>query len=315
MMNEPLVSILMPAFNAERFVFEAVESVLNQSHQNWELLILNDSSTDKTISIIESFNDPRITLINQEENRGCLESCNHLFSIAKGEFVTFLDADDTHHPERIMKCLNAFKSNDTLDFITTNFTRFNEQNNLVSEHISKVDYSKYASIPSYQPIVCCATIFLRRNLLNTVGGYHPFFKEIGGEDYHWLFELSRNGKGAHLEEMLYQYRTHNDQTHHLNENPLKYFASDILTEIKTSVIAKDISPLQDESSLKSWWLDYIKSNTAELEFRKASSMLNRNEFKKSITHNFLGLMKNPTSFTSWHRFSYLTYSILVRWAS
>jgi glycosyltransferase involved in cell wall biosynthesis len=80
----PLVSILMPAFNAEKFIAEAIQSIVQQDHPNWELLILNDASTDGTAEKIASFHDPRINVFEHQENLGYLLSCNELFENAKG---------------------------------------------------------------------------------------------------------------------------------------------------------------------------------------------------------------------------------------
>ena len=308
----PLVSVLMPAFNASEFIKKAIRSILNQDYENWELLVLDDASTDDTSALIQSFSEPRIRLFRHTENQGYLRSCNELFELANGEFITFLDADDTCTNDRISKCTQAFEERKALDFLTTDYTRIDESDSLLIQSSHQIDYALYATDPTYQPIICCATVFLRSSLLEKVGGYHPFFNEIGGEDYHWLFRLSRQGNGVHLNECLYQYRTHSAQSHHLNENPLKYFFSDIDREIRTELIRSSIDLLTTDDTLKTRWLEQINSSPSELIFRKASSMLNRNQFKKSFSLGVSALSKAPFSFTSWQRFSYLTYSILMR---
>jgi len=89
----PLVSIIMPAYNAEKYIEEAIESVMQQSYVDWELIVVNDGSTDNTLSLIESFDDKRIILLNQE-NAGVSTARNVGLCQAKGEYITFLDADD-----------------------------------------------------------------------------------------------------------------------------------------------------------------------------------------------------------------------------
>lgn len=95
-MSQPLVSIIMPAYNAERFIEKSIESVLHQSYKNWELLIINDFSKDSTQTIIENYlkKDNRIKLFNQENNRGVAESRNKGIKISKGKYIAFLDSDD-----------------------------------------------------------------------------------------------------------------------------------------------------------------------------------------------------------------------------
>ena len=168
MRNEPLITVLMPVYNAEKFIAEAVNSVLNQDYSNWELLILNDASTDSTQSIIESFTDERIHVSNHSGNQGYLISCNELFDKTKGDFITFLDADDTCALNRLSCCLKQFDLNQKLDFLTTNYSRITEGGNLISENIAEMDYQRYATDLTYNPTICCATIFLKKELLNKV---------------------------------------------------------------------------------------------------------------------------------------------------
>ena len=313
MIEFPLVSVLMPAYNAENFISEAIGSILNQTHSNWELLILNDGSTDKTLKLIKSFSDSRISIINQEQNQGYLESCNRLFDVAKGDFVTFLDADDTCPSNRLELCVNSFKTNPKVDFLTTGFQRKYSTNQSKSTYKDEVDYHRYSTDSDYYPIICCASIFLRQSLLKKVGGYHPFFKEIGSEDYHWLFRLSLAGSGSHLTEILYYYRQHDGQTHNMNQNPLKYFSEDIDKEIRSSIIQDNFDLLQNDVALKSRWQQRLAKNQSELGFRQASSLLNRNEFKNALFASISAIAKELFSFTSWHRFLILVYSITIRW--
>jgi len=91
--SKGMVTIVTPAYNASKYISETIESVLNQSYDNWEMLIVNDGSTDNTKEIVESFSDKRIKLINQS-NQGVSVARNKALDEAKGEYITFLDADD-----------------------------------------------------------------------------------------------------------------------------------------------------------------------------------------------------------------------------
>jgi glycosyltransferase involved in cell wall biosynthesis len=308
----PLISILMPVYNAEKYVQQAIQSILNQTHADWELLILNDGSTDNSKSLIREFSDARIKYAEQPNNLGYLRTCNSLFEKASGDFITFLDADDTCHPERLASCLSVFHSDSELGFITTDFNRVSENGQKSSICSSNIDYTRYSTDSSYAPTICCATIFIRSELLKIAGGYHPFFDDIGGEDYHWLFLLSRVGKGVHLNKAPYNYRTHSKQSHHLNQNPLKYYFAEINQELRWSIINGNIDLLEQDSEVKNRWIQRANANPSDLLFKHASSMLNRNEKIKAVITALKGLIKSPFSFTSWHRFLYLNYSALLR---
>lgn len=94
MSREPLVTIILPAYNADLYIREAIQSVLDQTYNNWELIVINDGSTDKTGSLVGEFEDQRISLAEQY-NSGVSCARNVGLSLAKGEYITFLDADDT----------------------------------------------------------------------------------------------------------------------------------------------------------------------------------------------------------------------------
>src|SRR5580698_4347191 len=98
--NNPKVTVLMPAYNAGKYIAEAIRSVLEQSFTDFELLIINDGSTDETAKIANSFHDPRIVLINQE-NKGVSAALNVGLSYARAPYIARFDADDVCHPDRL----------------------------------------------------------------------------------------------------------------------------------------------------------------------------------------------------------------------
>ena len=91
------VSVLMPAYNAEKYIAEAINSILSQTFKDFELLIINDGSTDKSESIVFSFNDPRMRYIKNEQNLGLVRVRNLGLELARGEYVAMLDSDDIAH--------------------------------------------------------------------------------------------------------------------------------------------------------------------------------------------------------------------------
>lgn len=113
---EPLVSVVMPAYNAEKYIGEAIRSVLAQTHTNWELLIVNDGSTDGTRAIMESFKDPRIHLFHQR-NGGIGSARNKALEHARGTFMCGLDADDVLPPGSLADRLAIFKDHPDADIV------------------------------------------------------------------------------------------------------------------------------------------------------------------------------------------------------
>lgn len=108
-MTNPTVSVVMPVYNVERFVADSVQSVLNQSFRDFELLIVDDGGTDNSIDICRKFVDPRIRIIVQE-NRGLAGARNTGIRNARGTYIAFLDSDDLWHPEKLKKHVNHLRS-------------------------------------------------------------------------------------------------------------------------------------------------------------------------------------------------------------
>lgn len=112
-MELPLVSIITPSFNSEKFITETIRSVQNQTHQNWEMIIVDDCSTDRTMSIIEQFvsNDNRIRSFQLDKNSGAGIARETALSKAQGDYIAFLDADDLWRPLKLEKQLQFLKEN------------------------------------------------------------------------------------------------------------------------------------------------------------------------------------------------------------
>lgn len=307
--QSPLVSILMPVFHAEKFIAQAINSILKQDYSNWELLILNDASTDGTQQIIDTFHDERINVFHHSKNEGYLLSCNALFGKATGDFITFLDADDVCKQNRLSMCLSTFKNDPTLDFITTDYQRVSKTGMVISDHTAAVDYKRYASDSGYFPTICCATAFVRKELLLQTGGYRPFFKNIGGEDYFWLWELSKAGTGKHVNKMLYSYRFHAEQTSKNHGNKLSLFLPELLGELRSSF--NDAN--WNEVRAKNIEMDIYKrlcSSDFELNLRKAQHALNHG--KGSFWHNTFRSLRKVRKAEDLRAILYLIYSWAAR---
>jgi teichuronic acid biosynthesis glycosyltransferase TuaG len=112
-METALVSIITPSFNSEKFIAETIQSVQNQTHQNWEMIIVDDCSTDQTVSVIQQFVaiDDRIRLFQLDKNSGAGIARETALSKAKGDYIAFLDADDLWKPLKLEKQLQFLKEN------------------------------------------------------------------------------------------------------------------------------------------------------------------------------------------------------------
>ena len=126
-MNE-LVSIIMPSFNTGKFIKETIDSVINQTYRNWELIIIDDCSTDNTNEVVKKINDSRIIYLKNEVNSGAAVSRNKALREAKGRWIAFLDSDDLWKNDKLEKQINFMKKNNYY-FSYTDYIEIDENGN------------------------------------------------------------------------------------------------------------------------------------------------------------------------------------------
>ncbi|MBQ6083271.1 MAG: glycosyltransferase family 2 protein [Bacteroidales bacterium] len=152
----------MPCYNAERYIAQSIESVLAQTYDNWELLITDDASTDKSVEIISKYskNDERINVLVPDEHQGISRTRNMSISRARGRFVAFLDSDDIWYPEKLEKQIKFMLEND-IAFTYSSYEVIDAQGNSKSRIVKDagvMSYKKYLK----NTIICCGTVVIDR---------------------------------------------------------------------------------------------------------------------------------------------------------
>ena len=130
-MKDPTVSVIMPAYNHERFVGEAIESILNQTLSDFEFIIINDGSTDGTDRVIGNYKDPRIRYYSQE-NIDAPNTLNRALSLTKGKYISIINSDDLYHPERL-SCLIESAESKEAKFVITDIVFIDESSNVIKD--------------------------------------------------------------------------------------------------------------------------------------------------------------------------------------
>lgn len=207
-MNKPMVTVLMSVYNGEKFLKEAIESILNQTFTDFEFLIINDGSTDKSVEIIESYKDSRIRLINNEKNLKLIASLNKGVSLARGKYIARMDCDDVSMPERLEKEVNFLESNTDHGLVGTYYTVIDgegkEQRNV--------------SYPSSNDLI---KLFLSLNCPlahGSIMGRAELFKQnqygskesYAVEDYELWTRMAKETKIHNIPEYLFKYRIYGE---------------------------------------------------------------------------------------------------------
>lgn len=191
-MDSPLISIIMPAYNSERFIEDAIRSVLSQTYQNWELLIIDDCSTDDTYedAMCIAANDPRINVFKNEVNSGAAVSRNNGVSLAKGEYVAFLDSDDLWMPEKLEKQIEIV-GNTHADICYTSYSIISASGEKMCNDYVVPKGANYRSLLK-ENVIGCSTVLLRAEAFSG----HLFSTNFYHEDYVLWLELLKSGEKA-----------------------------------------------------------------------------------------------------------------------
>lgn len=221
----PEVSVVMSAFNSEEFISESINSILNQDFKDFEFIIINDGSTDKTLSIINKYQkiDNRIKVINQK-NFGLTKSLNNAVSIAKSNFIARIDADDISLPSRLSTQLKHLKSNSNLGFVFSNFIFIDKSGNkiqkkIISTNSYQVRYNLLKGINN----IAHSSVMFRKDLFFEIGKYRNRFKKSQDIDL-WIrmtdkYEFSNVGS-----EPLILIRNHDNQISRNENDIFKYIS-------------------------------------------------------------------------------------------
>ena len=206
MEKRPKISVILPAYNAEKYVARAIGSIFNQTYNNWELLVADDASRDSTKRIIESYNDERIITAHNDRNLGYTHTCNKLFEMATGDYITFQDADDYSLPQRFELQLNAFTRDTSLGICGTNKLMINEKGNELycSNYSLTHEGIKQSFLDSSFEIIPNSFLF-KREIYDTIGGYNTVFDRIGAEDFYWTWVAMQRFKIENISPALYAY--------------------------------------------------------------------------------------------------------------
>ena len=195
----------MAVFNGELFVREAIESVLQQSFTDFELIILDDCSTDNSISIINSINDERIKLIQNSGNRGISFCRNRLLEKSAGVFISFMDADDIIHPEKFKKQLTFLKNNPDYGLVGSSVYLINEEGKVIRKLKLGANAGKIPAMMLFRNYFVNSAVMFRREKLPDM----PFDPDLEfGEDYMLWWKILQNTKGINLPLFLCSYRIH-----------------------------------------------------------------------------------------------------------
>lgn len=203
---QPTVSVLMPVYNSEIYLREAVDSILQQSYTDFELLVFDDGSTDATISILESYTDERIQIFSDRKNLGQPKRYNAGIERAKGKYIAIMHADDIALPHRLATQIAFMEANQEYDLVGAGIYFMHQSNTSIKRRALKGEHSDYLYLyrlfncPFYHP-----TIVFRAKIMQQFRYDETF---VSAEDYELWSRMLNTCKSYNIPEALLHYRLH-----------------------------------------------------------------------------------------------------------
>lgn len=204
-MSNDLISVILPVYNGASYLSESINSILNQTYNNFELIIINDGSIDNSEAIINSFSDSRIVYI-KNTNQGLAASLNQGIKLAKGKYIARQDQDDISLPLRFEKQVDFFNKNPDVVLLGTRAIIFTNDNQLYGKHNhSTITSQLHFDLMFDNPFVHSSIMFLK-NVTEYVGLYNEDKSLF--EDYEFWSRIANYGKICNLKDELVKYRHH-----------------------------------------------------------------------------------------------------------
>ncbi len=204
-----LVSVVIPTFNDERYLEECIRSVMQQTLGNVQIVVVDDCSTDGTQAIVANIGAPNLHSVRHEINRGQAAARNTGLEIAQGQYVAFLDADDTMHPENLSRKVEALEQHPDVALVHSAVESMDEHGNVLGprrSNVKRADVRVEQLFPAllHGNLIVHSSVLVRRNAVDDVGAWDPELRYA--DDWDLWIRLSRRYKFAYIDEQLVRKR-------------------------------------------------------------------------------------------------------------
>lgn len=319
MTNAGLVSVIVTLYNSEKYIGKCLDSLVNQTYENLQIIIVDDASTDGSLIIAHDYamKDERIIVHQMPCNSGYLEAANYGFIMSEGDFITFLDSDDYCCLTRIEEQINHLMAN-KLDLVGSGCLIIDEQGEGIIKRIVYPSYKNETSISEIR--ACGSSVIFHRRVLDGIGYYNPLFSRIGSEDFEWLMRASKSYKFENINKPLYYYRKMEGT-----------ITSDIASEYSikraiSHIIASELVSQMYKSNSKNYWerkevklffnerLSYLLKKESEFPInvtkRNVDSQLFSKKYYLALKEAFLFTLNNKYKWPSYKLFIIVVLKII-----
>lgn len=280
-MNENiLISIIIPVYNGEKYIADTIKSVIDQTYKNWELIIVDDGSTDNTADIVKQFNDSRISYI-KKNNTGVSDTRNVGANLAKGEILCFLDADDVWLPQNLEKKLSKLTKEQDSILVTSPMYLWDERTDYQNcKIIGKPTFDEWKEFRELRNISIPSSVLMYKNYFLEAGMFDT--KISTSADFDLVIRLRELGKFTYVNEPLLLYRCHPSQMH----NNIALYKHDMIYILKKYKSNINFFPTSHE-----WRKSY-----SLLHYYIAVEFIRQKNLYNGLIHAFISFFYNPRLF-------------------
>jgi len=294
-MNEALVSIIIPVYNSEQYITECIDSVLNQSYQNFEIIVVDDGSTDDTSSIITQYNNDKITLYHQQ-NSGSGAARNHGVKKASGAWIAFIDADDIWLPDKLHKqltnCSDKAWSHTDLYFHGDIYPRHTKTTELTSKYSGHI--LEHLLVENS---IGTSSVIINKKVFEELGGFNTDLRAL--QDWDLWLRVAKKYEICYVNEPLVYYRVHSKSVSRNVRKTLPYHLNLIDFAFSNQGPAGHLKGLKKEALSRSY---QICSQIAEQErdyvfscYCATRSLICRPQEKRNYIRLIKIIIKTPLS--------------------
>ena len=302
-----LVSIIVAVYNCESFIEESINSLLQQTYEDIEILICDDNSYDDTWNLLNGYSDPRIRLFRNVKNEGVVYTRNRLLYESRGDFLAIQDGDDWSEKTRISLLMNEFKMDGELGACGT--AHFRVVGNKIQPPFNFINSFNVSLNDCIDPPFMPATLIFRRKVFETLGGYNFFFKGLFAEDLYWLIRVVEKYKVRYFNIPLYYYRFNPHSITNTIILPEQFFILDLLHEIinQRKLSGTDCVECGDNDFINKFRHERLSnSKWVSEQFRKAAAVQrDGNKRKSAFSLIIRALLKNPFSLVNYRTLRYV----------
>ncbi len=299
-MKKDLISVVMSAYNSEKFISGSITSILNQTYENWELIIINDASSDNTLKIINQFseNDSRIKVIDNGKNLGLTISLNIGIKNSSGEYIARLDSDDLAEPSRLEKEIDYLHADPDVGLVGSGAHLINSFGDKIgSMNVMSQPYFVNKFIINLNPFIHSSLMF-RKKALDDVGSYRERFRY--SQDYDLILRLSDRYKLSNIPLPLIRWRV-SDGSVTMQHHTLQRIYADIAREfaIERRNFGHDVYESTDFNNQINEMM--IKNHGRYLCDRGVYDLLFNKKYKEGCSELLKGVSKGGFPYNSFYR--------------